>query len=158
MSSETIFKIFSRIEDHSIRGKSQTDNGVEYWKSTVCLLYQDDAIVFGNNGFMEGVTFILQNDTEEKAAAEVYYNIIKTRLQSFKPQGWVESEMAPLKNKYYFIKDKMEKPSKEIKLNLQNELGKSSVRLIFSYFVSNNSSPNMQNVVIPKGLLLHSIK
>jgi hypothetical protein len=135
-TAESILKIFNRIEDHSIRGISQIEEGHEYWKSTVCLGGQEEeATVFGNNG-QTGVAFLLQKDREKKGESEKFYYLIKHRLQALKPQGWVESEKTfnNLEDKYYYLKGNNEKPSKEIELKFQKLYNKYSVHLIFRSF------------------------
>ena len=139
ISAENILKIFSALQDGSIRSSPQSDNE----NVAICLEGQTNAIVSSVGRGFELVTFTLLRHGTEKEATKLY-NTFKKMLQNSKPYGWLEEILPSINTHHYksfFLKDKEKKGARRVELILY-KLGakESTVRLLFS---SNNNKSGL---------------
>lgn len=137
ISTETINKIFIALRDNSIRGVSaeSRDSGYTEWNSTICIENQIKEGSVHASSYSDGVKFTFLENGKEKEANKLFDKLGEL-LDNSKPAGWVGKleEYNITHNVYFFLRDQDPNKTKEVRLKLDETLGKYSVFLWFEVY------------------------
>ena len=137
ISTETINKIFTALQDFSIRGAAAESSSPDFtaWHSTICMDGQTkDGNVY-NSSRSDGVKFTFLENGKEKEANKLFDKLGEL-LDNSNHSGWVDvfQEFKTTGNIYFYLRDRDPNPTKEVRLKLEESLGKYRVYIWFDAY------------------------